>query len=243
MDTSLPKAPIGFSSEAFFGDMYWFQGWDIFDGVRLPGPNSVEHICNYIRLPADLTGKRILDVGALHGAFSFECERRGAAEVIAFSLEDPESIGFNRIKSLLNSKVEYVPGSIYSIQEYRLGQFDMVLFLGVLYHLRYPLLAVDRLAGVCRGELLVETHVTPELENAIPFWRFYPGAELANDRTNWFGPNVTAVITAFQTAGFDISLLETWGDRAAFRAVRNRLFPAFDGTYEGHQEIRAKLGF
>ena len=106
----LPAPPIGFARDSLFAGIQWHQGWDIFEGVRLPGRNSVEELCGRLRLPTDLTGKRILDVGAWHGAFSFECERRGASEVVAFSLEDPELTGFHRIKTLLNSKVEYVVG-------------------------------------------------------------------------------------------------------------------------------------
>ena len=239
---SLPAPPIGFARDSLFAGIQWHQGWDIFEGVRLPGRNSVEELCGRLRLPTDLTGKRILDVGAWHGAFSFECERRGASEVVAFSLEDPELTGFHRIKALLNSKVEYVVGSVYNLQDYKLGQFDVILFLGVLYHLRYPLLAIDQLLGACRGELFIETHIIQEF-NGLPIWRFYPGAELNNDPSNWFGPNIAAVITAFQTAGFDISLVEAWGDRAALRGVPSNLLGAFSGTYDGwSHELRSRLG-
>ena len=178
--------------------------------MRLPGRNPVEELIERIQLPSDLTGKRVLDIGAWNGAFSFECERRGASEIVAFSLENPETSGFDRLKSLLGSKARYVTGSVYNLQDYDLGEFDIVLFLGVLYHLRYPLLAVDRLRKVCAGELFIETHVVDEFPDA-PIWRFYPSAELAGDPSNWFGPNVPAVLTAFETAGFEISLLDEMG--------------------------------
>ncbi len=165
----------------------------------------------------------------------------GASEVIAFSLEDPETSGFNRLKSVLGSKVRYVTGSVYNLQDYNLGQFDVVLFLGVLYHLRYPLLAIDRLRDACRCELFIETHIIDELVEH-PIWRFYPGAELAGDSSNWFGPNILAVITAFQTAGFDICLLDKWGTRASFKATPSGSLAAFDNTYEGQSyELQSKL--
>lgn len=241
MKHDLPLPPPGFSKDALFEGVHWHQGWDLFDGVRLPGRNDVTELSGRIKLPSDLTGKRILDIGAWNGAFSFECERRGASEIVAFSLENPETTGFNRLKALLGSKVKYITGSVYNLQDYELGTFDVVLFLGVLYHLRYPLLAVDRLRNACRGELFIETHIADDLGDE-PVWRFYPGDELANDPSNWFGPNVPAVLTAFQTAGFNISLLQQWGTRASFRATPSGSFAAFENTYEGQShELQSRL--
>lgn len=241
MKHHLPSPPKGFSSESLFAGIHWHQGWDVFEGIRLPGRNSVEELCEHIQLPVDLKDKRVLDIGAWNGAFSFECERRGAAEVVAFSLEDPETTGFNRLKSVLGSELRYVNGSVYNLQDYNLGQFDIVLFLGVLYHLRYPLLAIDRLRDVCRGELYIETHIIDELPEH-PIWQFYPGSELAGDSSNWFGPNILAVVTAFQTAGFNISLLDQWGTRASFKATPSGSLAAFDNTYEGQSyELQSKL--
>ena len=241
MKYSLPPPPKGFSTEPLFEGVHWHQGWDIFQGVRLPGRNSVEEMCKRIQLSSDLTGKRVLDIGAWNGAFSFECERRGASEVVAFSLENPETSGFSRLKSALESKVKYVTGSVYNLYEYELGKFDVVLFLGVLYHLRYPLLAIDRLQNVCGGDLLIETHIVDEIAE-YPIWRFYPGADLGNDPSNWFGPNIVAVITAFQTAGFDISLLDRWGSRASFKATPTGSITAFENTYEGQShELQSRL--
>jgi tRNA (mo5U34)-methyltransferase len=241
MKYRLPLPPAEFSKDVLFEGIPWHQGWNVFEGVRLPGRNSVEELSERIQLPSDLTGKRVLDIGAWNGAFSFECERRGASEIVAFSLENPETSGFNRLKSLLGSKVRYVTGSVYNLQDYDLGTFDIVLFLGVLYHLRYPLLAVDRLRNVCAGELFIETHIIDDVaEYAI--WRFYPGAELANDPSNWFGPNIPAVVTAFQTAGFEISFLDSWGARASFKATPGGSFAAFENTYEGQShELQSRL--
>jgi tRNA (mo5U34)-methyltransferase len=192
----------------------------VFPGVFTPGVNPVATICERIGLPHDLTGKRVLDVGAWHGCFSFECERRGASEVVALSLEDPVAVGFNRLKAVLGSQVRYVRGSAFTLDRRELGEFDVVLFLGVLYHLRYPLLAIDRLRDVCRAMVLIETHVIdlPGELAQLPMWRFYPRDELNADPSNWFGPNVQAVLEAFDSAGFRTLFLERWDDRATFCA-------------------------
>src|SRR5205807_1365526 len=169
-----------------------------------------------------------LDVGAWNGCLSLECERRGAAEVIALGPEDPEHTGFCRMRDLLGSRVQYRIGSVYDLNPDELGTFDIVLFCGVLYHLRYPLLGIDNIRKVCKGEVFVETHVcddqfilpdrkrglksvqlhsmSPELLN-VPVWQFYRRDELNKDPSNWFGPNAEAVIQAFESAGFATRLL------------------------------------
>jgi tRNA (mo5U34)-methyltransferase len=233
-----PAAPLGFSPDSYFRDVHWHQRWEIFRGIFVPGQNRVDYLCEAAQLPADLSGKRVLDVGAWNGCFSFECERRGAQEVIALSLENPAQTGFDRMKRLLGSKVHYVNGSVYTISPGELGTFDVILFFGVLYHLRYPLLAMDRLRSVSRGEVFIETHVIdehpwlrgwPEVPEQVtpqgaalqrtPIWRQYAEFELnPGDQSNWFGPNVVAVLEAFQTAGFEIAQTQSWTNRAAFRA-------------------------
>jgi len=223
-----------------FKDVHWHQRWEVFRGVFTPGRNPVADICEAIRLPMNLSGKRVLDIGAWNGCFSFECERRGAKEVIAFGPEDPETSGFVKLKSVLKSEVvKYRIGSVYSISPQEIGDFDVILFLGVLYHLRYPLLALDHLRTVSAGPVFIETHVIddyliPEdLPNArgpalssireklskTPVWQFYPEAELGGDPSNWFGPNVAAVLSSFTSAGFKAELLSRWGTRASFLAM------------------------
>jgi tRNA (mo5U34)-methyltransferase len=234
----LPAAPPGFSFDSYFRDVHWHQRWEIFQGIFVPGHNPVDYLCQAAQLPVNLSGKRVLDVGAWNGCFSFECERRGAREVIALSLENPAQTGFDRMKQLLGSKVQYVNGSVYTISPAEFGMFDVILFFGVLYHLRYPLLAIDRLRSVSRGEVFIETHVIdqhpwlrgwPEVPEQVapqgaalqktPIWRQYAEFELhPQDQSNWFGPNVVAVLEGFQTAGFEIAHTHSWSNRAAFRA-------------------------
>jgi tRNA (mo5U34)-methyltransferase len=259
-----PPPPAGFNAEQTFAGVYWHQEWEVFRGVWTPGRNPVSHLCEYAQLPTDLSGKRVLDIGAWNGCFSFECERRGAREVIAYSLENPDVIGFNRLKAVLGSKVEYVQGSVYSLTPERLGLFDLILFFGVLYHLRYPLLGIDRIRTVSHGDVLIETHTTTNrhlvrppltmlsrlvnlscLFRKTPIWRQYREYELhPEDQSNWFGPNIQAVLEAFESAGFEIRHLNSWGGgaRSSFRATVAALPSRLvDGTYEGLSTLNAHL--
>jgi len=251
-----PAAPEGFDARALFAGVHWHQRWELFDGVHLPGRNDVGELMARCGVPEDLSGKRVLDIGAWNGGFSFECERRGASEVVAYSLENPDETGFNTLRSLLGSRVTYKVGSVYNLDTANLGVFDVVLFLGVLYHLRYPLLAADQLRAVTKGTLHIETHViencfvpagktadeavrlrsvSPALLEA-PIWQFYRRDELNHDASNWFGPNVPAVVQGFGSAGFEVTLREQWGWRASFVA---RPVAAHDlaGSYEGQSVV------
>ncbi len=260
---TLQSPPNHFSSKEFFAGIHWHQKWEVFQGIFSPGGNPVDQLCAFAQLPADLSRKRVLDVGAWNGCFSFECERRGASEVIAYSLENPNESGFNKLKSLLNSKVSYVQGSVYSLSPETLGMFDIILFFGVLYHLRYPLLAIDRIRTVSKGMVFIETHIVNSrflvrkpftfigqllglslLFKTTPVWRQYREYELhPRDQTNWFGPNIQAVIESFESAGFNITHLASRKDRATFKAeVRSELPNRLtSGTYEGLSSANTKL--
>lgn len=217
----------------------WHQRWEVFEGIYTPGHNPVAHLLDAVGLPADLTGKRVLDVGAYNCCCSFECERRGAAEVIAMDLWTPYDFGYSLLRDLTGStRVHYQIGSVYDLDERVLGQFDVVLFLGVLYHLRYPLLALDQLREVTRGTLYVESLVidnrffdgTKDFQRLgdyhpilpeLALWQFYKSDEMSGDGSNWFGPNIRAVSDALESAGFAPKLSTVWGDRAAFQATPN----------------------
>src|SRR5271157_3284456 len=111
-------------------------------GLRID--DSVQKL-GYLDFPADLSGKTVLDIGAFDGFFSFEAERRGSARVVAadyFCWTLPgmgDKQGFNIAHAALNSKVEAVLIPVEEMSPEKLGMFDLVLFLGVLYHSQYPL--------------------------------------------------------------------------------------------------------
>jgi tRNA (mo5U34)-methyltransferase len=257
-DPRVPPAPAGFDADAFFAGTYWHQHWQLFQGIWTPGVNDVGLMCDKLQLPQDLTGKRVLDIGAWNGCLSFECERRGAREVIALGPENPQHTAFHRLRDALGStRTHYRLGSVYQLDPDVLGHFDVVLFCGVLYHLRYPLLGIDNLRRVCTGEVYVETFMIDEqlvlndrrrLENVplaklsrrlvkTPLWQFYRFDELMADHSNWVGPNAQAVLEAFASAGFDIELVGTHYTRGHFRgrikpgAPEFLTIPSGEGVY------------
>jgi tRNA (mo5U34)-methyltransferase len=232
----------------------WFHSIPIRENIVTSGKVPLDYLnflLKQIDFPSDLTGKTMLDIGAWDGFFSFEAEKRGAKRVLALDLHPKNRYGFELAHQLLNSKVEYVQESVYNLSPERIGTFDIVLFLGVFYHLRYPLLALDRIREVTEGFCLLETHVidhclvTPKGDQSfetvapglqqIPLFRFYRFDELQKgDFSNWFGPNIAAVEASLWSAGFEPHFLSRWESRAAFKAIKKAGLPEYQlSTYEG----------
>jgi tRNA (mo5U34)-methyltransferase len=189
-----------------FDTIPWFHRIDLGDGRTTPGVDQTPEKLAQVRLPRDLKGWSVLDIGAWDGFFSFEAERRGASRVVALDggvwrVESIGKRGFLYARNALNSRVEDVELEVLDIAPETVGVFDLVLFLGVLYHLPHPLLALQRIASVTRTQLILETHVDV-LESDRPLIAYYPGDECAGDQTNWCGPNRAAVEAMLRTVGF-----------------------------------------
>ncbi len=116
----------------------------------------------------------------------------------------PGKGGFNTVKAALGSQVSEVVADITTVDLDDLGRFDVVFFLGVLYHLREPLTALERLAEITREVAIIETAAlaAPEFARDRCLFEFFPGAELNDDPTNWWAPNQAALIGACRAAGF-----------------------------------------
>lgn len=115
----------------------------------------------------------------------------------------PGKAGFDTAHRCRESKVEAVVGDFMSIDLDRLGTFDVVLFLGVLYHVRHPLLALEKLARITREVLVIETEAValPGFEHHA-FCEFFESNELNSDVSNWWAPNRRAVVAMSRAAGF-----------------------------------------
>lgn len=203
----------------------WYHTIDLGGGVVTRGVDDSPLRLARVQLPESLHGKTVLDVGAWDGFFSFECERRGAARVVAadhFSWHGTgwgTKAGFTLAREALGSRVEDIDIDVMDLGPERVGTFDVVLFLGVLYHLRHPFLALERVASVTRDYLILET-VVDLVGFRRPAMAFYPGRELNNDPTNWWGPNIPAVVGMLESLGFREVTVPTSPPSAVYRAAR-----------------------
>lgn len=218
----------------------WWHSIDLGDGVVTPGPDPTALRLPELGIPSDLTGQSVLDIGAWDGFFSFEAERRGAQRVLAtdsFCWDGGgwgTKAGFELARRALNSKVDDLSIDPLDLTPERVGTFDVVLFFGVLYHMRHPLLALERLFSVTRGLAVVNTHVDfTAIER--PAIAFYQGNELNNDSTNWCGPNPAAVVAMLHAVGFrDVQIVSRWSARETYLSDMN------GPTIPGHVTVHAR---
>ena len=168
-------------------------------------------------LPANLNGKTVLDIGPWDGFFSFELEKRGAV-VTAVDYVDLDT--FRRLHLAYGSKVRYERMDIYELSPERIGTFDIVLCLGVLYHLKHPLLGLEKVCSVTKDLCIIDTFVVDggqyqSGERALPSLEFYETTELSGQLDNWSGPTVSAVEALARSAGFARSEVKWVTDHSA----------------------------
>lgn len=218
-------APEEFDLARFYKGIYLYQRWEVFPGHVTNGPKDVLGNLAALNAPMDMTGLRLLDIAPWNGFFSFECARRGAAEVVALGPEDPADTGFEQTRQALGlDQVRWARDSVYNVTPERYGTFDIVLCLGLLYHLRHPLLALDRIYDVCRSQLFADTAIIDNIVrdqslsedkhdmfllaarvlSKMPML-YYSGFEETGDPFNWFFPNQTAFRQMVASSGFNVT--------------------------------------
>jgi tRNA (mo5U34)-methyltransferase len=151
-----PQAAHAFIRDARF---YWHQRFELAPGFYTPGANDIAFLLGAAQLPDSIDGASVLDIGATNGGLAFELERLGAGRIVAVDIYSADWFGFEQLKKLLNSEVEYLRASVYELPSKLNEQFDIVAFCGVLYHLRHPLLALDAVRTLTRGRTLIETAI------------------------------------------------------------------------------------
>jgi len=210
----------------------WHHSIDLGDGVVTAGNKSAKSCADEAGLifdRVDLNGRSVLDIGAWNGYFSFEAKRRGAGRVLAtdsFCWAHPHIRGretFDIARSALGLELDALEIDVSDLSEATVGKFDVVLYLGVFYHRYDAIEALAKVAPLAKQVLIIETHL--ELRHlSVPAMIFFPGRELANDPTNWWGPNEQCVKDLLLGHGFkdiEISAHPSGTNRAIFHAWRS----------------------
>lgn len=214
---------------------HWYHSIEIIPGIITPGMNNSKKALGRLGLPDDCTGLKVLDIGTRDGFFAFELEKRGA-DVTAIDYCPAEKTGFKVAAELLNSKVKFVNDNVYNLSKETYGEFDIVLFLGVLYHLPDPMLVLNKIRSVCKGSLYLESYVIDNeimLQNGerielksisnellnIPIMQFYPQDRLNNDFTNYWGPNSTCIELMLKENNFVVAEKKVYGNRGIFKCT------------------------
>jgi tRNA (mo5U34)-methyltransferase len=189
----------------------WWHSFTLSDGTVINGVKSPEHLRAEFEIVFEsvpVKGRTVLDVGAWNGAFSVEAMRRGARRVLSvdfFTWLHPNWRGLEKflyIRKDSGYDIDFKVMDVRNISKESVGQFDVVLFLGVFYHLREPISILDRLADIVTDTLVLETYLDPLDGVPYPAMRYYPGAELVGDSSNWWGPNHACMEALLRTSGF-----------------------------------------
>jgi tRNA (mo5U34)-methyltransferase len=204
----------------------WFHNLDL-DGVATAPDHFLNDYPNVKwrrfqhAVPDDLTGKSVLDIGCNAGFYSLEMKRRGADRVLGIDFDERYLDQARFAAEVRNADIEFRQLSVYDVAS--LGErFDIVLFMGVLYHLRHPLLALDLIHDHVAGDLLIYQSMQRGAEEVTPVRDDYdffedkhfdePGYpklhfiehRYAGDPTNWWAPNAACSAAMLRSAGFAI---------------------------------------
>jgi tRNA (mo5U34)-methyltransferase len=202
----------------------WYHTIEVAPGVETPGWHDCRPIVGQIPFPESLEGKRCLDVGSFDGFWAFEMERRGAAEVVAIDVNDPElwdwpygsdqtviaeiarrkagGRGFEIVHRALGSSVSRLERSVYDVDEENVGRFDLIYLGSLLVHLREPVRALETLRSICDGTMIVVDGIDLSLSILHPR---LPVAKLdGRGRPWWWYPNQAALSRMIRVAGFEL---------------------------------------
>ncbi len=197
-------------------EISWYHTQELGPGVVTPGMFDLRPYVERYGIPADLAGLRALDVGTFEGFWAFELERRGA-EVVALDVDSIQDLdwpprlrpaadgrrgeGFEVAREALDSDVRRVGLSVYDATAEALGGgFDLVFCGSVLIHLRDPMLALERLAALCRGRLILAEEYSRRLA-----WLPFGAAEFRGETpwSTWWRPSPRAWLAMVRCAGFE----------------------------------------
>jgi tRNA (mo5U34)-methyltransferase len=180
-------------------------------------------------IPDDLSGMTVLDVGCNAGFYSFEAKRRGAARVLGVDGQRQHIRQGLLVRKVLGLAVEFRRLNVYELNARNVGQFDITLALGLLYHLKHPILALENLYQVTKELLIIETAIMPPERTPESFVHplghkqmllhsiaLVENATNAKEQVfNWFLPGVEALKGLLRTTGFvDVEVISVREERA-----------------------------
>jgi tRNA (mo5U34)-methyltransferase len=197
-------------------DFDWYHTQELAPGLVTPGMFDLRPYVDRYGIPKDLTGQRVLDVGTFEGFWAFELERRGA-QVTAIDVDRIQDLdwpprlrpttdgrrgdGFQLARDALGSRVERIGLSVYDSTSERLGgTFDLIFCGSVLIHLRDPMLALERMAALCRGRLILADEYSRRLS-----WLPFAAADFRAETpwSTWWRPSIRAWLSMVRVAGFE----------------------------------------
>ncbi len=216
-------------------DCKWWHIIELNDEISTPGMSpSIKEKASYWKLDkVDFKDRSVLDIGTWDGGFSFYADKHGASDITSIDLWGAKDGGmepgedlllsstldaqwgsracFEFAAKALNSKAKPQVMNVYDVCPEKLKKFDIVMFFGVLYHLRHPMLALEKIRTVVKdgGSLLLETLISPPVFMAGDndcLMQFFPGG-LNGDPTTFCAPTTKCLTHLLNSAGFSVNKL------------------------------------
>jgi tRNA (mo5U34)-methyltransferase len=228
----------------------WFHCIDLGDGLATKTQSAIGEPVDHPRptwesvkacVPTDLKGQTVLDVGCNAGFYSIEMKRRGAARVLGLDSQRDLIRQAEFVRDVLGLEIDYERKSVYDLDPFEMGQFDVTLALGLIYHCKHLVLALEKLFLITRRRLVLETAIYPP-EKAPESFEYEEGGErptlhplaYVENRPeakeavyNWFLPGAAALTALLKNVGFDeIEVLPgANADRAVIVCKKRQPFP------------------
>lgn len=228
----------------------WFHCIDLGDGLFTKTKSAIGEPIDHPRptwesvracVPEDLAGQSVLDVGCNAGFYSIEMKRRGATRVLGLDSQRDLIKQAEFVRDVLGLDIEYRRKSVYDLDPFVMGQFDVTLALGLIYHCKHLVLALEKLFLITRRLLVLETAIYPP-EKAPESFEYEEGGErptlhplaYVENRPeakeavyNWFLPSTAALSALVKNVGFDeIKVFPTANpDRAVLVCAKREPFP------------------
>jgi tRNA (mo5U34)-methyltransferase len=228
----------------------WFHCIDLGDGLKTKSKSAIGEPAEHPRptwnkvkvcLPADLSGQSVLDVGCNAGFYAIEMKRRGAAHVLGIDSQRELIRQAEFVRQVLGLEIDYRRLSVYDLDPRQLGQFDVTLALGLIYHCKHLVLALEKLFLVTRRLLVLETAIYPPRQTPESFVypvggtepTLHPIAYIENQPDakeavyNWFLPSTAALSALLRNIGFDeVEVFPDAGnDRAVIACHKSEAYP------------------
>lgn len=211
----------------------WFHRIDLGQGIITPGNQGEDTQNSLLRMhiPPVLAGKKVLDIGAFDGFYSLECEKRGA-QVVAldkYTNKQGNELGGNGggsirgirlVKEAMGAKFDIVDCDLFDIPPHKFGTYDLVLMLGVIYHLKNPLAAIELACSLSKDMIIIESE-TSKIKSEDTIMQYLPSGYRQDKTCYWF-PNALSIQKMVESCGFRAIIRDDNGNRAVIHGWRRK---------------------
>lgn len=198
----------------------WHHSFEIAPGVMTPGAYEPSFLWNKLRLTGNqISGRRALDIGACDGYFSLELAKAGAS-VTAVDYREKTNTGFAIMEKLNKQPIPFIRSNLYELTPESLGLFDLILFLGVLYHTPDIFRALHVVRQLCKpsARVFIESEYLADAGPEASHAAYCIGNSLNDDYSNFWVPSTKCLLDLLHDTSYEVLRFETWGTRILVEA-------------------------